>query len=70
MERIDDHIDLLIPHIERMYTADNVWNDFVQPKSEEDLQTMTSNCLKVANQTKALIIRGSGMLEKKKFPLA
>jgi hypothetical protein len=65
MEHVVDHIDLMVPHIERIFTSDNkLWNHFIQPKNQVELKVMTNNCLKVASQIPGVVVKGTGILEK------
>ena len=68
VENVAEHIDLMMPHIERIFTPNHqLWNHFVEPKNQAELTAMINDCLKKASQIPALVIKGSGILEKKQL---
>lgn len=65
VEHVAEHIDLMVPHIERIFNSDSkLWNHFIKPKNQQELKVMTNHCLKIANQIPSLVVKGSGVLER------
>lgn len=63
VKHIFEHVDLMVPHIERIFSPDNKkWNHFIESKNQQELQEMINICLKAARKIPAFIIEGSGIL--------